>query len=116
MKFLADENFPLDSYKALKSEGLDIKSVVEISPGLTDKKVLSFAFREGRTLLTFDKGFGKLALLKRKLSRNGIILLRFSPSHPMEPYEILKKVFQKGLDFKGKITVITRETIRQRSF
>ncbi|GEM_PF-1482840 len=65
MKFLADENFPLDSYKALKEEGLDIKSVLEVKAGLSDEEVLSLAFKEGRTLLTF----GKITVITRSTVR-----------------------------------------------
>lgn len=114
MKFLADENFPLESYKALKEEGWDIESMLERKPGATDEEVLSLAFREGRIILTFDKDFGRLAILKRAQAKNGIVLLRFLPAFPLEAYKILRKALDKGLDFKGKISVITRETIRQR--
>ena len=42
-KFLADENVPLKAVKALKRKGLDIVSVIELSPGLKDKEVLNLA-------------------------------------------------------------------------
>ena len=54
MKFLANENFPLDSTLYLKSIGLDIRAVGVDSPGISDKEIIDLAEREGRTILTFD--------------------------------------------------------------
>jgi len=57
IKFLADENVPIEAIKALKRKGLDIVSIIEFSPGLNDKEVLDLANRENMILITFDKDF-----------------------------------------------------------
>jgi len=50
-KLLADENVPLETIEVLKREGVNVASVMELSPGLSN--------REGRVLVTFDKDFGE---------------------------------------------------------
>ncbi len=41
MRFIADENIPLKVIEKLKKEGIDIKSVVDISVGLKDEEIIS---------------------------------------------------------------------------
>ena len=45
-KLLADENVPIEAVEALKRKGVDIVSVIEFSPGLSDREVLDLANRE----------------------------------------------------------------------
>ena len=40
VKLLADENIPLESIRILKSQGIDVTSVVEHKTGMSDKSVL----------------------------------------------------------------------------
>ncbi|MEW5920437.1 MAG: DUF5615 family PIN-like protein [Bacillota bacterium] len=60
MKFLANENIPLKSIEVLRKKGFDVKSVSELFPGISDKEVLTFAKKEQRIILTFDKDYGYL--------------------------------------------------------
>jgi predicted nuclease of predicted toxin-antitoxin system len=80
-KFLADENIPIKTVKALKQKGIDIIAISEISLGLSDRELLNLANRQGRVIITFDSDFGKLAF-KEKLKAKGIVLLRFIPRSP----------------------------------
>jgi predicted nuclease of predicted toxin-antitoxin system len=68
----------LEAVKALKRKGVDIVSVIEFSPGLSDVKVLDLANREDRVLVTFDKDFGEL-VVRERANVKGLILLRFTP-------------------------------------
>ena len=54
MKLLANENFPLKSYKALQEKGYDIKHIGLELPSITDEEVMTIAIEEGRIILTFD--------------------------------------------------------------
>lgn len=47
-KLLADENIPIEAVKALKRKGIDIISVIDFSPGLSDREVLDLANKEIR--------------------------------------------------------------------
>jgi hypothetical protein len=46
MKLLANENFPLASYKYLKNKGFDIVAIGIDYPGITDRHVLSIAIKK----------------------------------------------------------------------
>jgi hypothetical protein len=78
MKFLANENIPLELVKELKNSGYDILRIDEFKKGMEDRDVLDLSFKEDRILITFDKDFGKLAV-KEKTRTVGIILLRIQP-------------------------------------
>lgn len=43
MRFLADENFPLDAVEALRQQGHDIVWIRTESPGISDPEVLNRA-------------------------------------------------------------------------
>lgn len=60
MKFLANENFPLDSVIYLREQGFDVSAIGEDNPSITDPQVLEIAQREQRTILTFDRDYGEL--------------------------------------------------------
>ncbi len=64
MKFLADENIPYPVVKRLRAEGFDITSIYEVRRGITDEEVAQIADREERILITFDKDFGMIFLLR----------------------------------------------------
>lgn len=57
MKFLANENSPLASVRALRNIGLDVVSVEEESPGISDEEVLRRARDENRIIVTFDRDY-----------------------------------------------------------
>ena len=75
---MADENVPIEAVKILKRKDIDIVSVIEFSPGLSDREVLNLANKEDRILVTFDKDFGEL-VVREKAKIKGLILLRFRP-------------------------------------
>ena len=89
-KLLANENIPIEAVEALKRKGVDIVSVIEFSPGLSDREVLDLANREDRILMTFDKDFGEL-IVREKIKVKGLILLRFTPKSPKQ---IARKIWQ----------------------
>ena len=60
MRFLADENFPIDSVTFLRQSGHDVDSIQESAPALGDHDVLHRAVTSERILLTFDRDFGDL--------------------------------------------------------
>ena len=87
-KLLADENVPIEAVEALKRKGIEIVSVIEFSPGLSDREVLNLANREDRILVTFDKDFGEM-IVREKVK--GLILLRFAPKSPQQ---IARRIWQ----------------------
>ncbi len=78
MRFLADENFPLDAVNALQQQKHDVVWIRTESPGIPDPEVLNRAQVEDRILLTFDKDFGELAFRSRLPADSGIVLFRIT--------------------------------------
>ncbi|MGC8979559.1 DUF5615 family PIN-like protein [Caldisericum sp.] len=78
MKFLANENIPIELVEELKNLRYDILRADNFKKGLKDQDVLELAFKERRILITFDKDFGELAV-KQKKKVIGVILLRIKP-------------------------------------
>lgn len=115
MRFLANENFPLQSVQLLRQADLEIASVTEDSPGIEDSEVLARAANEQRVILTFDRDYGELIYRLRLRSPKGVIYLRFRPHTPEEPASILLNLLQtEGLQFEEWFTVVERDQIRQR--
>lgn len=117
MKFLADENFPLRSIQLLRESDYDVKAIGADFPGVTDKVVLELAIHEKRTILTFDRDYGKLIFKYDYKPNQGIIYFRIFDFKPAEPAQILIKLLNnQALDFARRITVIESETIRQKKY
>ena len=74
MHILADENFPGDAVTALREHGHDVLWVRTETPGISDREVLARAQAEDRVVITFDKDFGELAIV-RGMAHCGILLL-----------------------------------------
>ena len=51
MRFLADENFPAASVRALRAEGHDVAAVGETQSGADDSTVLRIAREQQRVLM-----------------------------------------------------------------
>jgi len=86
MKFLANENIPLDVVKELKNSSYDVWRMDKFKKGMADRDVRDLSFKEDRILDTFDKDFGKLAVKEKRVTV-GIIWLRI---HQQNPFNILK--------------------------
>jgi predicted nuclease of predicted toxin-antitoxin system len=84
MRFLANENFPLDAVALLRKQGHDVAWIRQDAPGSLDEDVLARA--ENRILITFDKDFGELAFRVGLPVSIGIILFRITaPSSSYMP-------------------------------
>lgn len=115
IKILADENIPLLMVRQLEEKGYNIKYVSTENAGISDEDVIELANAEERILITFDSDFGDLIFKKKKVIKTGVIFLRLGQFMPDEPGAILISLFKENkLDFTGKISVVTKETVRQR--
>ncbi len=115
MRFLANENFPLESVRSLRAAGHDVAAVIEDSPGAKDHEVLARAAREECIILTFDRDYGELIHRLKHPAPAGLIYLRFAPATPNEPAELILQLLKVGsLLLEGRFTVVERTQIRQR--
>lgn len=110
-KLLADENVPIEAVKDLKRNGVDVVSVIEFSPGLSDKEVLDLANREERVLVTFDKDFGEL-VIRENVKVKGLILLRFAPKSPQLIARRIWQILTSHIPIENNLLVVREHTIR----
>jgi hypothetical protein len=114
MRFLANENFPLDAVEALRKNGHDVVWIRVESPGISDPEVLSCAQAENRILLTFDKDFGELAFRSKLPASVGIILFRIKAPSGSVVAEKVAKLISLRDDWYGHFTVVEEDKIRMR--
>ena len=100
---------------ALRTEGFDVLSISELSPGISDEVVLKLAKDQGRILLTFDRDYGELVFMRRLPCPVGVIYLRFDPVSPIEPAQILQSFLSRyGSDVIQHFIVLDRDSFRRR--
>ena len=115
MRFLANENIPVNSITCLRAAGYDVKAIIEKRQGASDSDVLKLAYIERRVILTFDRDYGELIFKHKSTPPMGLIYFRFTPLTPEEPAELLLRLLlAKQINFLRKFTVIETEKIRQR--
>jgi predicted nuclease of predicted toxin-antitoxin system len=77
MTIVADESVDFGIIKLIRSLGIEVLSIVEISPGIKDEEVIIIALKNQCLLITEDKDFGELTY-RLKLEHKGILLIRLS--------------------------------------
>lgn len=112
MRFLADENFPGEAVAHLKAAGHDVVWVRAAAPGIADAEVVSWAAREGRVVLTFDKDFGELAWRIGLPHSCGIVLFRL-PVPRDGGAALARRVIERD-DWAGHFSVIEPGRVRLR--
>ncbi len=114
MRFLANENFAGAAVQELEAAGHDVVWVRTAAPGMADPDVLSWAAREERILLTFDKDFGELARASTLPSTCGVILFRMPMPRPSDAGRRLADLVTARDDWAGHFSVIEPGRIRMR--
>lgn len=112
MRFLADESCDFAVVRALRAAGHDVMAIAEMSPRAEDEHVIGLAIREGRILLTEDKGFGQLVYASKRPSP-GVVLFRF----PATARALLREAAQETgrrpeAHFKGRFIVVQPGRVR----
>jgi predicted nuclease of predicted toxin-antitoxin system len=114
MRFLADESCDFAVVRALRATGHDVIAVAEVAARTDDAKVIEWAVREARVVLTEDKDFGQLVYAGARES-TGVILIRFPPSaRPILPSRILEMIRQHEDQLAGSFVVLQPHRIRVR--
>ncbi len=114
MRFLADENFPGSAVVALEAEGNDVAWVRVLAPGISDEAVMTWAVRETRILLTFDKDFGELTRNAGLPAACGVVLFRMPMPKPDIIGSQLARLLASRTDWAGHFSVIEPGRIRMR--
>ena len=116
MKFKLDENLPAELLDDLRAAGHEADSVPgEQLTGAADTALLDHVRREGRVLLTMDKGIGDLRAYPPHLHA-GIVLFRPPSSGRSTVLGFVRRhlpvLFERALS--GHLLVITERSARMR--
>jgi predicted nuclease of predicted toxin-antitoxin system len=114
MRFLANENFPLDAVEALRRLGHDVAWGRSDAPGSSDRAVLARAGADGRVLLTFDKDFAELAFRARLPASCGVILFRIPQRSAAQVAAAVSQGIALRHDWSGHFAVVEPSRIRLR--
>ena len=114
MIWLADENIPVGSILRLRNAELDLASIRETRPGLSDAEVLQYAYSEQRGLLTFDRDFGELLFVRSFPCPPAVVYFRFVPLYPEEPAEVFLTLLGSAELLEGAFVVLDRDGLRKR--
>lgn len=113
MMFLADENFPVTSFRILLELGYDIKHVAFDIPRIADSDVTDFASKENRIILTFDGDYGTL-IFKFGYRPSGVVYFRLQNTMADEPAYLIINLVKEGYRLEHMHTVVENDKIRQR--
>jgi predicted nuclease of predicted toxin-antitoxin system len=117
MKFLANENFPMPSVKLLREIKINIESITEYSPGISDIQVIQIAQKEKRIILTFDKDYGELIFRHNIKQPPAVVFFRFKGASPTFAGDLLKKIIvENEIKLENTFTVVEENNLRQRLY
>jgi predicted nuclease of predicted toxin-antitoxin system len=114
MRFLANENFPLDAVEAIRQLGHDVRWIHTDAPGRKDRDVLARAMNDQRILLTFDEDFGDLAFQSGLPATCGIVLFRLRASSSAALAALAATALGLRSDWAGQFSVVETSRIRMR--
>ena len=102
LKFLLDENIPIQVKNFLKSKG----HIAEYSTkGIKNKELASLALNKQYILLTRDRGFANTILFPPK-QFYGIIVLQIHPPKAEKLIKEIESLLTKVKEYKGKLLII----------
>jgi predicted nuclease of predicted toxin-antitoxin system len=115
--FLANENFPKPSVDILREHGYEVRCIYEVSPGISDFRVVDIAIEEKLVILTFDKDYGELIFRHARNNPPSVIFFREKGNDPIFPAEVLLPILEKSLmNFDNSFTVVETNSLRQRFY
>jgi len=117
MKFLANENFPVPSVRKLRALGIEVASITETTPGISDKEVIQIAQKENFIILTFDKDYGELIFRHSIHNPPSVVFFRFKGTTPVFAGDLLSEIIKENrIQIEKTFTVIEESSIRQRQY
>ncbi len=110
MKIFADENIPLMTVQALRADGhdvLDIRGTPD--EGMDDETIWKTTQRDGRLLITTDKGFAR----HRNSSHCGILIVRLrQPNRQKIHQRIMNAIAQFNAENWSGFFVVIRDVVQ----
>jgi len=114
MRFLVDQNVPLDVVDRLRAEGHDVSWAQTDYPGADDEVLLEIAQNEERIVITFDTDFGTLAFHRNLPASSGVILFRLTLISPTAVAKTVLETIRSREDWEGHFSVVDDTQIRMR--
>ncbi|MDN5212210.1 DUF5615 family PIN-like protein [Fulvivirgaceae bacterium BMA12] len=112
---LADENIDFNIITHLRSKGIEVYSIKENHPGISDKQVITLSKNEPRIILTEDKDFGEWVYAHDEKGIS-VILLRYQFGDTDLILSILVELIESRKDdLFGKFVTISPQKISIRS-
>jgi predicted nuclease of predicted toxin-antitoxin system len=116
MSFLANENFPWPSVIFLRENKIEVTSIADKFQGISDQEVMKIAISQNLTILTHDSDYGELIFKYGLKPKSGVVFFRIHEFEPKVPGKILLDLLSKNFTFANALTVIDKNSIRQRSY
>lgn len=115
MRFLADESCDFRIVTALRRAGHDVRAVIEVDPGASDRAVIQRAGDEGRLLITEDRDFGQLVHSEDLDRGAGVLLIRCPESFRARlPQRLVETIGMHGERLAGQFAVWNPHRLRIR--
>ena len=110
MKIFVDENIPLMTVRALCEMGYDVRDIRGTSDeGMTDDALWELVQREGRLLITTDKGF----TWHREELHHGILIVRLKqPNRHKIHQRVMQAMTQFAADEWRGLLVVMRDVMQ----
>ena len=109
---LADENIDRLIIEILMGKGVDVYSIKEKTPGISDEEIVGLSKNPQRIILTNDKDFG-VWVFAHNIRDISVVFLRYQFPERAKIIEILVKLFQEPESaLVGKFTTVTVKKIR----
>lgn len=114
MHFLANENLPMPSIIMLRQAGIEVISILETYPGITDAEVITIAQKGKLTILTYDKDYGEIIFKQQTDSPPSVVYFKEKWQTPHSAAERLLTLIREGtVDFNNAFTTIDTLIVRQ---
>lgn len=112
MSVVADESVDSGIIRELRQHGMNVLSVADDCPGISDVEVLKIAVSRNSLLITEDKDFGELAF-RLKFEHEGIVLIRLSDLPRNNRLTLAAESIYQNLEkLKGNFSVLTKNGFR----
>ncbi len=110
MRIFVDENIPLMTVHALREMGHDVRDLHgPDDKGMTDEDVWSEVQKEGRLLITTDKGFTQ----QREELQHGILIVRLKKPNRFKIHQrVMKAISEFTEDDWPGLLVVMRDTVQ----
>lgn len=114
LRFLLDENVPVDVGTALSARGHDVLQLPPHLRSAADHTVLTLAAEQDRALVTLDTDFGALVFLFGQRPPPAVVLIRLPPPELVRRIGAVVVAIELAVRDAGSFVVIDSNGVRVR--